>query len=117
MKLGDKIVDNEEYSVVIVDDEEMVTTAIGTLFMLENPEYDVLIFNSPSEALEELKRLEAARVVAGQHVLAHAADRDRWKGEEQRLNRLVKHWHTLYVRACRKYDEDTSPRFNDGTME
>ena len=37
----------ERYTVAIVDDEEMVTTAISTLFGLENPEYDVLVFNSP----------------------------------------------------------------------
>ena len=64
MKPGDKMVDNEEYTVVIVDDEEMVTTAIGTLFMLENPEYDILIFNSPSEALEELKTQEIDLVIS-----------------------------------------------------
>ena len=64
MKLGDKMVDNEEYTVVIVDDEEMVTTAIGTLFMLENPEYDVLVFNSPNEALEELKTREIDLVIS-----------------------------------------------------
>ena len=58
------MVDNEEYTVVIVDDEEMVTTAIGTLFMLENPEYDILIFNSPSEALEELKTQEIDLVIS-----------------------------------------------------
>ena len=64
MKLGDKIVDNEEYTVVIVDDEEMVTTAISTLFMLENPEYDVLVFNSPSEALEELNTREIDLIIS-----------------------------------------------------
>ena len=64
MKLGDKMVDNEEYTVVIVDDEEMVTTAIGTLFMLVNPEYDVLVFNSPNEALEELKTQEIDLIIS-----------------------------------------------------
>ena len=64
MKLGDKMVDNEEYTVVIVDDEEMVTTAIGTLFMLVNPEYNVLDFNSPSEALEKLKTQEVDLVIS-----------------------------------------------------
>ena len=58
------MVDNEEYTVVIVDDEEMVTTAIGTLFMLENPEYDILIFNSPSEALEKLETQEIDLVIS-----------------------------------------------------
>jgi len=47
-------VDNEEYTVLIVDDEEMVTTSISTLLMLET-DYDVLIFNSPSEALDALQ--------------------------------------------------------------
>jgi DNA-binding NtrC family response regulator len=47
-------VDNEKYTVLIVDDEEMVTTSISTLFMLET-EYNTLPFNSPSEALEAIK--------------------------------------------------------------
>ena len=46
--------DSEEYTVAILDDEEMVTTSISTLFMLET-DYDVLTFNSPSEALDELR--------------------------------------------------------------
>ena len=55
--------DNEEYTVVIVDDEEMVTTSISTLFMLET-DYDVLVFNSPSEALEELQTQEVDLVIS-----------------------------------------------------
>ena len=47
-------VDNEKYTVLIVDDEEMVTTSISTLFMLET-DYNTLTFNSPSEALEAIK--------------------------------------------------------------
>ena len=46
--------DNEEYTVLIVDDEEMVTTSISTLFMLET-DYNVLTSNSPSEALDALQ--------------------------------------------------------------
>ncbi len=55
--------DNEEYTVVIVDDEEMVTTSISTLFMLET-DYDVLIFNSPSEALEKLGNQEVDLIIS-----------------------------------------------------
>jgi len=57
------IMDNEGYTVVIVDDEEMVTTAIGTLFMLET-EYNVLTFNSPSKALEALQTQEVDLVIS-----------------------------------------------------
>jgi DNA-binding NtrC family response regulator len=57
------MVDNEEYSVVIVDDEEMVTTSISTLFMLET-EYNILTFNSPGEAVEELKVEEVDLVIS-----------------------------------------------------
>lgn len=55
--------DNEEYTVLIVDDEEMVTTSISTLFMLETS-YEVLVFNSPGEALEELKDKEIDLVIS-----------------------------------------------------
>jgi len=50
-------VDNEEYTVIVVDDEEMVTTSISTLLMLET-DYNVLTFNSPSKALEEIQNEE-----------------------------------------------------------
>jgi DNA-binding NtrC family response regulator len=56
-------VDNERYTVLIVDDEEMVTTSISTLFMLET-NYDVLVFNSPGEALEELRDKEIDLVIS-----------------------------------------------------
>ncbi len=55
--------DNEEYTVLIVDDEEMVTTSISTLFMLET-DYEILVFNSPGEALEELKEKEIDLVIS-----------------------------------------------------
>ena len=55
--------DNEEYTVVIVDDEEMVTTSISTLFMLET-DYDVLAFNSPREALDEFDDTEVDLVIS-----------------------------------------------------
>jgi DNA-binding NtrC family response regulator len=57
------MVDNEEYTVVVVDDEEMVTTSISTLFMLET-DYNVLTFNSPSEAVEELRVEEVDLVIS-----------------------------------------------------
>ncbi len=54
---------NEEYTVVIVDDEEMVTTSIDTLLMLET-EYNVLTFNSPGEALEEIQNEEIDLIIS-----------------------------------------------------
>jgi DNA-binding NtrC family response regulator len=57
------MVDNEEYTVVVVDDEEMVTTSISTLFMLET-DYNILTFNSPSEAVEELRAEEVDLVIS-----------------------------------------------------
>jgi len=57
------MVDNEDYTLVIVDDEEMVTTSLSTLFMLET-DYKVLVFNSPSEAIEELKVEEVDLVIS-----------------------------------------------------
>ena len=55
--------DNEEYTVLVVDDEEMVTTSISTLFMLET-DYNTLVFNSPSEALKALKETEVDLVIS-----------------------------------------------------
>jgi len=51
-------------TVVIVDDEEMVTTSLGTFFMLAAEEIDVLTFNSPIEALEELQNEEVDLVIS-----------------------------------------------------
>jgi DNA-binding NtrC family response regulator len=56
-------VDSEEYTVLIVDDEEMVTTSISTLFMLET-DYNVLTFNAPSEALDALQVQEVDLVIS-----------------------------------------------------
>jgi len=56
-------VNNEEYTVLIVDDEEMVTMSLSTLFMLET-EYNILTSNSPSEALEEIKDEEVDLVIS-----------------------------------------------------
>jgi len=53
----------EEFVVLIVDDEEMVTTAISTLLMLET-EHDVLTFNSPGEALEEIQEEEVDLIIS-----------------------------------------------------
>ena len=55
--------DSEEYTVLIVDDEEMVTTSISTLFMLET-DYNTLVFNSPGEALKELQTQDADLVIS-----------------------------------------------------
>ena len=54
---------NEEHTVVIVDDEEMVTISIDTLLMLET-DYNVLTFNSPSEALEEIQNEEIDLIIS-----------------------------------------------------
>ena len=54
---------NEEYTVLIVDDEEMVTTSISTLLMLET-DYNVLTFSSPSEALDALRVQEIDLVIS-----------------------------------------------------
>lgn len=50
-------------TVVIVDDEEMVTMSLGALFVLETG-IDVLTFNSPIEALEELQNEEVDLVIS-----------------------------------------------------
>lgn len=55
--------DNEEYTVLILDDEEMVTTSISTLFMLET-DYNILTSNSPSEAIKELQDEEVDLVIS-----------------------------------------------------
>ena len=55
--------DSEEYTVLIVDDEEMVTTSISTLFMLET-DYNVLTYNSPSEALDSFGVEEVDLVIS-----------------------------------------------------
>ena len=55
--------DNEEYIVLIVDDEEIVTESIRTLLMLET-DYKTLIFQSPSKALESLQTQEVDLVIS-----------------------------------------------------
>ncbi|MBC8228532.1 response regulator, partial [bacterium] len=56
--------DNElEFVILLVDDEEMVTTSISTLLMLET-DYDVLTFNSPGKALEEIQNEEIDLVIS-----------------------------------------------------
>lgn len=55
--------DTEEYTMLIVDDEEMVTTSISTLFMLET-DYNVLTFNSPNEAIKALQDEEVDLVIS-----------------------------------------------------
>ena len=55
--------DNERYTVVVVDDEEMVTTSLFSLLMQET-DYDVLTFNSPREALNTLQDQEVDLVIS-----------------------------------------------------
>jgi PAS domain S-box-containing protein len=55
--------DSEEYTVVIVDDKEMVTASLSGLLMLET-DYNVLTFNSPSEALDALQSEEVNLVIS-----------------------------------------------------
>ena len=54
---------NKEYIVLIVDDEEIVTESIRTLLMLET-DYTTLIFHSPSKALERLQTQEVDLVIS-----------------------------------------------------
>jgi DNA-binding NtrC family response regulator len=56
-------VNSEEYTVLIVDDEEMVTTSISTLFMLET-DYNILTYNSPSEAIDAFRVEEVDLVIS-----------------------------------------------------
>lgn len=55
--------ENEEFNLLIVDDEEMVTTSISTLFMLET-DYNILTFNSSREALSAIKSQEIDLVIS-----------------------------------------------------
>ncbi len=55
--------DSNRYTVLIVDDEEIVTESINTLLMLET-DYNVLILHSPSEALNRLSSQEIDLVVS-----------------------------------------------------
>jgi signal transduction histidine kinase len=56
-------VDNEEYTVLIVDDEEIVTETINTLLTLET-DYKTVIFHSPSEALGYLQTQEVDLIIS-----------------------------------------------------
>jgi DNA-binding NtrC family response regulator len=60
-------VSSEEYTVLIVDDEEMVTTSISTLFMLET-DYNILTYNSPSEAIDAF-RVEDVDLVISDYLM------------------------------------------------
>ena len=46
--------DNQSYVVAIIDDEPMVTQSIKNFLALET-DYDVLVFNSPREAIDTLR--------------------------------------------------------------
>lgn len=51
------MVDTEDFTVLVVDDEEAITTSIRTLLVLET-DYEVLTFNSASEALDRIRAQE-----------------------------------------------------------
>lgn len=55
--------DSDKYTVLIVDDEEIITESINTLLTLET-DYNVLIFYSPSEALERIRTQEIDLVIS-----------------------------------------------------
>lgn len=55
--------DSDKYTVLIVDDEEIITESINTLLTLET-DYNVLIFYSPSEALERIQIQEIDLVIS-----------------------------------------------------
>jgi FixJ family two-component response regulator len=55
-------VDNKEYTVVIVDDEEMVTTSLSTLSMPET-DYNILTFDSPGKLYQFAEKLRDNEVV------------------------------------------------------
>ena len=55
--------DNEEYTVMLVDDEDIVTTSISSLLLMET-DYNVIIFNSPLDALSAAQNEEIDLVIA-----------------------------------------------------
>jgi len=58
----------ENATILLVDDEEIVTTSISTLLMLET-DYDVLSFNSPSQALSEIRNKEEIDLVISDYLM------------------------------------------------
>ena len=54
---------NEEYTVLVVDDDELVTTSLYSLLTLET-DHNVLIFNSPNKAIEELQNEEVDLIIS-----------------------------------------------------
>lgn len=55
--------DDEEYTILIVDDEDMVTTSLSTLFILETG-HNILTYNSPSDALVLLQTEKVDLVIS-----------------------------------------------------
>ena len=55
--------DSDKYTVLIVDDEEIITESINTLLTLET-DYNILIFYSPSKALERIQTQEIDLVIS-----------------------------------------------------
>jgi len=56
-------VNNEEHTVLVVDDDELVTTSLYSLLTLET-DHNVLIFNSPNKAIEEVQNEEVDLIIS-----------------------------------------------------
>jgi DNA-binding NtrC family response regulator len=69
-------------TVMLVDDEEMVTTALGSFLQLETP-YRVLTFNSPRLAMQVLER-ETVDVVVADFMMPEMDGVDFLKGVRER---------------------------------
>ena len=54
---------DSEYKIIIVDDEQIVTSTLKTLLSLEG-DYNPAVFNSPLEALEYIKKSEIDLVIS-----------------------------------------------------
>jgi len=55
--------DNQPYVVAVIDDEPMVTQSIKNFLALET-DYEVLVFNSPREAIDSLRDKQADVVIS-----------------------------------------------------
>ena len=59
--------DKDDYTIAIIDDEEVVTESIRALLMLET-DYNVLTFSSPRDALNRL-RVEKVNLVISDYLM------------------------------------------------
>jgi len=57
------MIDNGKYRVAVVDDEPMVTQSIRNFLALET-DYEILVFNSPREAISALKSTPVDLVIS-----------------------------------------------------